>query len=78
MPAFQAIFGLASEEQVAALQRNIKILQSNQFALDNKTDSILSQLTQLANITSRRIDNIWSTLDKSNNNISMHLMSSIY
>ena len=68
-PAFQSIFGLASEKQIAALQRNIKILQSNLFAQDNKTDSIILQMTQLANITSRRIDNIWQALDRTTNNV---------
>ena len=39
-------------------------LQNNQYAINNDTERLYSQVSHLANITNRRIDVIWSSLAK--------------
>ena len=62
MPAFQEILGVASHENIVALQHNLQKLQDNQYYLTNSTNKIYEDLATLSNITSRRIDLIWEEL----------------
>ena len=61
-PAFQSILGLATEDQIYQVQDNLLKLQNNQYAINNDTERLYSQVSHLANVTNRRIDVIWSGL----------------
>jgi len=61
-PAFQSILGLATEDQITQVQDNLLKLQNNQYAINNDTERLYSQVSHLANVTNRRIDVIWSGL----------------
>ena len=62
MPAFQEILGIASHENIVALQHSLQKLQDNQYYLSNSTTKIYEDLATLSNITSRRIDLLWDEL----------------
>ena len=54
--AFQAIFGIASQANIAILQQNLQRLKDNQYYLLNSTTQVYEDLAILSNVTSRRID----------------------
>ena len=62
-PIVETIFGLAQAKHVRLLQRNVEHLFQNQQQLANDSLDLFKQLSMLANITTRRIDNIWKQLE---------------
>ena len=76
-PAFQSILGLATEDQINQVQDNLLKLQNNQYAINNDTERLYGQVAHLANITNRRIDVIWSSLDKQAANVNQTIKAII-
>lgn len=68
-PAFSTLFGFATETQVTQVQENLLKLQTNQYAINNDTEKLYDQVSNLANITSRRIDNLWTGIAKLDDNV---------
>ena len=73
MPACSSIFGLASVDQIKAIQDNLMILQNNREGLSNDTEKIYAKLATMSNVTSQRIDLIWDALSKQDSNINATL-----
>ena len=63
-PIAETIFGLAQAKHVRLLQRIVEHLFENQHQLANDTSDLFNQLSMLANITTRRIDNVWKQLEE--------------
>ena len=61
-PAFEELFGVASQEKITILQNNLLKLQDNQYYMANSTRKVYEDLATLSNVTSRRIDLLWDQL----------------
>lgn len=68
-PAFQSLFGLATETQIEQVQENLNRIKTNQETMYNDSEHIYHQVAHIANITSRRIDVLWEGLEIQKQNI---------
>ena len=66
-PLFTNLFGLADSSDLANIQANFDFLHAQHKSVRNFTALLHTKLTTIEDVTNRRIDTIWTAIERTNN-----------